>query len=176
MAVWLLVAPPLPQEFLGGVAQLVRSAARAAHSDLAWPVKKGIPTVRRNRSLGWISCRRALPPIHGRVTPYSKGPAHRVAFLRFRASPLNNDPFVEGSARSHDWAFNNIMNTLLTAGAISSGRRTETNQTLNELQNVPSKYLRGGTPPLPGYSWPGQSGRSPVRGQDEFALMTSQLG
>ena len=74
----------------------------AAYSDLAWPVKKGIPTVRRNTSLGWISFRRTLPPIHGRVTPHSKCPTHRVAFLRCRASPLNNDLSGEGSARSHD--------------------------------------------------------------------------
>jgi len=38
----------------------------AAHSDLAWPVKEGIPTLRRNTVLGWIRFRRAVAPIiHG---------------------------------------------------------------------------------------------------------------
>ena len=44
-----------------------------AHSDLAWPVKKGIPTLRRNTVLGWIRFRRAVAPIiHGRVIPHGK--------------------------------------------------------------------------------------------------------
>jgi hypothetical protein len=155
---------------------LVRSAARAAHSDLAWPVKKEILTMRRNTSLGWISSRRALPPIHGRVTPHRKGPAHRVTFLCCGDSLLDNDAFSEGSTRSWDWALNNIMETLSTAEVISKSRGAETNQTPDGQQYVPLGNCRDGRPCLTGFSWPGQSDQSPVRGHDESALMKSQLG
>ncbi len=40
--------------------------------------KKEIPTMRRNKSLGWISFRRPVPPIiHGGVLPYSEAAPRR---------------------------------------------------------------------------------------------------
>ena len=42
------------------------------------------------------------PAIQGRVTTHNKCPAHRVAFLCCRASPLNDDLSGEDSARSHE--------------------------------------------------------------------------
>jgi hypothetical protein len=52
---------------------IARSACCAR--ELGMASEERIPTMRRNTSLGWINCRRALPLIHGRVTPHSKQPA-----------------------------------------------------------------------------------------------------
>ena len=52
---------------------IARSVCRAL--ELGMASKKRIPPMRRNTSLGWINCRRALPLRHGRVTPHSKQPA-----------------------------------------------------------------------------------------------------
>jgi hypothetical protein len=43
---------------------IARSVCRAL--ELGMASEKRIPTMRRNISLGWINCRRALPLIHGR--------------------------------------------------------------------------------------------------------------
>jgi hypothetical protein len=55
---------------------IARSVGRAL--ELGMASEKRIPTMRRNTSLGWINCRRALPLIHGRVIPHSKQPAHSL--------------------------------------------------------------------------------------------------
>ena len=55
---------------------IARSVCRAL--ELGMANEKRIPPMRRNTSLGWINCRRALPRIHGRVTPHSKQPAHSL--------------------------------------------------------------------------------------------------
>jgi hypothetical protein len=55
---------------------IARSVCHAL--ELGMASEKRIPPLRRNTSLGWINYRRALPPIHGRVTPHSKQPAHSL--------------------------------------------------------------------------------------------------
>ena len=68
------------------------------------------------------------------------------------------------------------MKTTSVVETIPSGGRSETNQTPNGQQSVPLGNRRDGRPCLTEYSWPGQSDQSPVRGHDESAFMTSQLG
>jgi hypothetical protein len=57
----------------GAELMIARSVCHAL--ELGMASEKRIPPMRRNTSLGWINCRRALPLIHGRVTPHSKQPA-----------------------------------------------------------------------------------------------------
>jgi hypothetical protein len=68
------------------------------------------------------------------------------------------------------------IKTLFKAKAILKRGHLETNQRSNGLQNVTWGSLRGGRPSLTGYGWPAQSEQSPMRGQNEYALMNSQLG
>ena len=51
---------------------IARSVCHALELGIA--SEKRIPPMRRNISLGWINCQRALPLIHGMVTPHSKQP------------------------------------------------------------------------------------------------------
>ena len=71
---------------------------------------------------------------------------------------------------------NMIMKSLSTAGAVSKGVRSETNQTPNGQQNFTGGNLGGGKSSLIVLGWPTQPGRSPVRGHDASAFMMSQLG
>jgi hypothetical protein len=68
------------------------------------------------------------------------------------------------------------MKTLLTAEAIPSSRPSETNQTPAGLPILPLGNLPGRKTSVPGHRWLTQSGQGPVRGRDESAFMTSQLG
>ena len=68
------------------------------------------------------------------------------------------------------------MKILFKYEAIPKGERSGTIQTPNGLQNGNGSKLRGDNSSLAGFSWSPQSGRSPARGNDESALMMSQLG
>jgi hypothetical protein len=69
-----------------------------------------------------------------------------------------------------------IMKIWFTSKAISKGGRSESNQTLNGLQNATSGRLRAGKPSLTGLSCSAQSSGSPLRRRDEPFFMQSQLG
>ena len=68
------------------------------------------------------------------------------------------------------------MKTHFIDETIPKGGRVGTIQTPNGLKNGNGRKLLGENRTLMGFSWPAQSGRSPVRGNDESALMMSQLG
>jgi hypothetical protein len=68
------------------------------------------------------------------------------------------------------------MKTLFTAKAIANGRTSETNQTPAGLPILPLGNLHDSKKSVPGHRWLAQSGQSPVRGHNELAFMTSQLG
>jgi hypothetical protein len=71
---------------------------------------------------------------------------------------------------------NVIMKLLSTAGAVSTGLRSGTNQTPNGQQNVTGGSPVGGRSSSFVLGWPTQTGRSPLRSHDTSAYMMSQLG
>jgi hypothetical protein len=68
------------------------------------------------------------------------------------------------------------MKIFFSDETIRKSGREGTIQTPNGLLNDSGRKLQINNPSLAGFSWSSQSGRSPVRGGDESALMLSQLG